>query len=968
MEKVKTKILKLKEEFERIGKKENKKDFNLKNINLRPYQEDGIKWLIERYGLSIGCILADDMGLGKTAQTIGLIVHALKDKPKGKILILSPLSVIHNWQQEIERFTENIDYLLYVGAKEERAVLNKRVLKQKFEIMLTTYELCLKDEELLSAINWSVLVVDEGHRLKNSNTQLFKSLEEFNIEQRVLLTGTPIQNNLQELYSLLSFIQPNLFKLRYGEEFCERYKTSDEKLLNELTQLLQPFVLRRIKSQVNINLPTRYECILYHNLTKLQKQLYKSILTKNLDVFTGANKKVRLVSVLMNLRKIALHPYLMPNIEPEPFELGDHLFNTSGKFSLLDKLLDYLFNNKHKVLLFSQFTCVLDIVQDYLSYKNYNYERIDGSVRGEERNIAIKNFNAKQDVFIFLLSTRAGGVGLNLVSADTCIFMDNDFNPHNDLQAAARIHRIGQQKPTMIIRLICKSTVEEIIYKRAEVKLKLANDIIENGQLANNLDLVKSNSSTIQNELCEILKFGLNDLFEESDENLDEEVDFNKLLAPTSNDGVWLIDEKLKEKKKLATASPEEKLEEEEEPKTIYEFEGKDYSKELFNEEDEKKLKDLIKQNKIVENDEETVIVGKRKRVVDQKEDPEELKLRLEREKIAKKQKLEEKHKNKDEALKQKWKENSYKSLKLENDENIDIRINDIIENESNEDVIDIDTKLLNYVTGDVTKLKHGNKTNKILIHCVDNSGRWGRGGLFDALVKRKSDLPDIYKEASKMDDINLGDVHFINLNENNEYLALIVAQKRDKNGYLGELSIKLVESAFKQIFLKAIELKNTTVHLPRIGHNTPNFNWYAIERLIKKYFSNLKVPTYIYYFKRQSEKKSEEENSSDSEDLPDIFKNFNFYFYNFDKSVQEGLIDFKQIKRYIVAFNGIISSVLTTDVTHIILNEDDDLDLLKNELKTNKIEKGTCVKYKWLELCLLKKKLIEIEKFIIEI
>jgi hypothetical protein len=908
------------------------------------------------------------MGLGKTIQTIGLVVHALKTNPNGKILILAPLSVINNWKDEIDRFTENIDYLLYIGSKDERESLNKRVSKKKFEILLTTYELTLKDEFLLENIEWSLLVVDEGHRLKNSNTKLFKCLSNFDIDQRILLTGTPIQNNLQELYALLCFIQPNLFKLKYIDEFCSYYKTSDEKILNDLTSLIQPFVLRRIKSQVNINLPTRFECILYHNLTKLQKQLYKAILTKNIDVFTGpTNKKVSLVSVLMNLRKISLHPYLMPNIEPEPFELGDHLASTSGKFSLLDKLLDHLFNNKHKVLLFSQFTCVLDIIQDYLTFKKYNYERIDGSVRGEERNIAIKNFNSQKEVFIFLLSTRAGGVGLNLVSADTCIFMDSDFNPHNDLQAAARIHRIGQQKPTMIIRLICKSTVEEIIYKRAEHKVKLANDIMETGQLANDLDLLKSTSSTIQNELCEILKYGLNDLFEDCDDNLNENVEFNKLLAPTSSEGIWLIDEKLEEKKNLNSKAIA--INDDEEPKTMYEFEGKDYSKDDYSsQEDDKKLKELISLHKaeVFDIRDNGVDVGeKRKRG---KTDYKESELNLEAENAAKKQKLEERKKKKIEDLKQKWKDNDYKSLKLEYEENIDEKVKSLIENESNEDVTEIDTKYLNYVNGDATKLEYAKKSNAILIHCVDNSGSWGRGGLFDALIKRNSDIPAIYKEASEMNDLNLGDVHFLKLNDENQYLALVVAQKRDKSGHLDELSIKLVESAFKEILLKAIEIKNTTIHMPRIGHNTPNFNWYAIERLVKKYFSNLKISTYIYYFKRQKQKEIIlQSSSSENDELPDIFNKLNFYFQTKDESELE---NYKQIKRHLIAYNGSISKILDDKVTHIVVDKSDELESVKNELNLNKIESKQVliVKYKWIELCVLKKKLIDTQNFILDL
>lgn len=1084
MDKIKNKIEKLKNEFksrekdnEKEFKKQYEKNFNLKNIELRSYQKDGVRWLLERNQLGIGCILADDMGLGKTAQTIGLIVNVLMNDDSKKVLIISPLSVVANWENELEKYTEGkINFLKYIGDKEERVELSRKFKKslEKIQILLTTYDLIMKDDYLFQNVDWGLLVVDEGHRLKNSNTQLYKCLNEFKIEQRVLLTGTPIQNNLNELYSLICFIQPNLFKLRYIDEFVSKYKETQDtsnnnkaaknELIDELTAILQPFVLRRVKSQVNINLPPRYECILYHDLTTLQKKLYKAILTKNLDVFTSNKKKLRLINVLMNLRKISLHPYLMPNIEPEPFELGEHIINTSGKFILLNNLLDHLYRNKHKVLLFSQFTCVLDIVQDYLTFKEYNYERLDGSIRGEERNIAVKNFNANQDVFIFLLSTKAGGVGLNLVSADTCIFMDNDFNPHNDLQAAARIHRIGQQKPIMIIRLICKSTVEEVIYKRAEYKLKLANNIIESGQLANNLDLVKSTSTTIINEICDILKYGLNNMFEKSKEDgdgddkamINEKIDFNKLLAPTSHDGHWQVSEKLKQLKKI-----DEKEEEEREaaiktsqkaineeisdgnmPKTIYEFEGKDYSKELFSDKDDEKLNELIENMKInakkQEEAEEAALIGtKRKRVeiVESNESAEERKVRLEQAKLAKKQKLEEQKQHKLEKLKEKWQLNDYESLKLPVDDDIDDKIEKLIEENDELDdteINNIDTKYLNYVTGDVTYLKFAKSNNAILINCVDDSGSWGRGGLFDALAKRSNEVPKYYKLSAEMNDIHLGDVHFIDIKNKDysrtdkpisDYLALIIAHKRDKHGRLSAINMESVELAFKLIYLKAKKL-NATIHMPRIGYNTPNFNWYGIERLIKKYFSNLRVPTYIYYFKRGSnttaniardededekmdidnENRNENKNHHNEDDndhdieeeefnqknkileenenkddklaqineiLPNLFTDVCFYFHNIKEDNNSKLIKFDQLKRHIIAYDGAIDDFLTNATTHVIIDDTSEKNLseLKNKLSKNGFDDKNIliVKYEWVETCLLRKKLIDLKKFLLK-
>ncbi len=272
-----------------------------------------------------------------------------------------------------------------IGDKESRVGLQDKVRDDPtLQVILTSYDLILRDDFLFSSIAWDLLVVDEGHRLKNADSLLYACLDSFSIRSRLLLTGTPIQNNLDELYALLSFIQPNIFKMRYKHSFIEKYSRTinDEQCLQELTHILQPFILRRMKAQVNINLPNKLEVILYHGLTGLQKKLYKAVLLKDSSVFADA-KKLRLNNILMQLRKICSHPYMMQGVEPEPFVLGDHLIETSEKFMLLDSLLDHLYTNKHKVLLFSQFKLVLDIVQDYLGFRKYSYERLDGSVRGD---------------------------------------------------------------------------------------------------------------------------------------------------------------------------------------------------------------------------------------------------------------------------------------------------------------------------------------------------------------------------------------------------------------------------------------------------------------------------------------------------------------------------------------------------------------------------------------------------------
>uniref|UniRef100_A0ACB8ETL6 Chromodomain-helicase-DNA-binding protein 1-like n=1 Tax=Sphaerodactylus townsendi TaxID=933632 RepID=A0ACB8ETL6_9SAUR len=270
--------------------------------------------------------------------------------------------------------------------------------------------LCLRDAAFLKSFNWACLVVDEAHRLKNQESLLHRVLSKFSVNFTLLLTGTPIQNSLQELYALLTFIEPDVFPETQVEEFVGRYHGIEKhsKAADELHAVLQPFLLRRAKSEVAAELPKKMEVVLHHGMSAVQRKLYKAILMKDPGAFENdTGKKMKLQNILIQLRKCVAHPYLFDGVEPEPFAIGDHLIDVSGKLSLLDKLLSFLHTGGHRVLLFSQMTRMLDILQDYLDYRGYSYERLDGSVRGEERHLAIKNFGT-QPIFVFLLSTRAG--------------------------------------------------------------------------------------------------------------------------------------------------------------------------------------------------------------------------------------------------------------------------------------------------------------------------------------------------------------------------------------------------------------------------------------------------------------------------------------------------------------------------------------------------------------------------------
>ncbi|ROL44491.1 Chromodomain-helicase-DNA-binding protein 1-like [Anabarilius grahami] len=768
-------------------------------IHLRSYQVDGVRWLSQCMKNQQGCILGDEMGLGKTCQTISLLAYARGClKMNGPFLVLCPLSVLENWRQELERFCPSLSVLCYAGDKERRAELQEELKNVKnFHVLLTTYEMCLKDARFLKSWKWKILVVDEAHRLKNQESLLHQTLKEFTVGFRVLLTGTPIQNNLQEVYSLLTFIQPSLFLPEDVEDFVSAYADvqSEPALADELHRVLQPFLLRRVKAEVAAELPKKTELVVYHGLSALQKRYYKAILMRDLGV------------------------------EPEPFEMGEHLVEASGKLSLLDTMLTYLQEGGHRVLLFSQMTRMLDILQDYLEYRGYSYERLDGSVRGEERNLAIKNFSTK-DVFIFLLSTKAGGVGMNLTAADTVIFVDSDFNPQNDLQAAARVHRIGQTKPVKVIRLLGRDTVEEIIYSRAVSKLRLTDTVIEEGRFSL-LDQAQSAASGLQ--LSEILKFGVDKLLS-SEESSIQDVDL-RLILGQSRDGRWLTDE---EHVKLNESDKEED-EDMEGQNHMYYFEGKDYSKDP-SAEDEKTF-ELLFEKQLADLED----AGKEGRALRNKAGVTYL-----NEKIWGQMAW--------------WDSCGYRSLCLPNfdseGEDMEPDEDDDVSWSSN----DSDQTAILYVLGDVTR-PQADREDAIIVHCVDDSGHWGRGGLFTALELRSDEPRKQYELAGDMNgnkpflfaetDLELGNVLLFPIDDKQsrlsgrDYLALIVAQQRDKANKLSGIRLTALDEGLKKIYRDAKQ-KKASVHLPRIGHSTKGFNWYGTERLIHKHLATKGISTSI--------------------------------------------------------------------------------------------------------------------------
>lgn len=541
---------------------------------MRDYQIEGFEWLKTLFENGVNGILADEMGLGKTIQCIALIAYLIEMGISGPFYVCAPLSTIPNWYAEFKRFTPKIPILMYHGDKNERKELRKEIFEKVnvngsycYPVVITSYAIALNDTKYLTHIEWKMLIVDEAHRIKNFQCKLIQSLKLYNAVHRLLLTGTPLQNNLSELWTLLNFILPEIFDdLQIFQSWFDINRLTqigvtkeimaqeqEKQIVSIMHQILTPFLLRRTKSDVELGIPPKKIVLVNAPMTELQKKYYIGVLNNTIKDFIYEERReeipkkakrrktelsenvnglknivgkrgiatskeegrvlseinLKLTNPIMILRKICCHPYLVSyplDSVTKEYLIDENLVTNSGKLLILDVLLPELKKRGHKILLFSQFTSMLAILEDYCNLRGYKFSNLQGSMKLSEREEEMKTFREDKSTFIFLISTRAGGLGLNLTAADTVILYDSDWNPQNDLQAQDRCHRIGQEKSVVVYRLIIQNTIDERIFDFATAKRKLEKVIIQKGRFKSTDRLSSLQSAITKEELLDLLE------------------------------------------------------------------------------------------------------------------------------------------------------------------------------------------------------------------------------------------------------------------------------------------------------------------------------------------------------------------------------------------------------------------------------------------------------------------------------
>ncbi|XP_071411964.1 SWI/SNF-related matrix-associated actin-dependent regulator of chromatin subfamily A containing DEAD/H box 1 isoform X2 [Pithys albifrons albifrons] len=507
------------------------------SLKLKPYQKIGLNWLALLYKHRLNGILADEMGLGKTIQAIAFLAYLYQEGNRGPHLIVVPASTLDNWIREVHLWCPELNVLFYYGSQEERKHLRVDIINKvvDFNVIVTTYNAAISSSEdrgLFRKLKLNYAIFDEGHMLKNMSSVRYQHLMTINAKNRLLLTGTPVQNNLLELMSLLNFVMPHMFSSSTSEirrmfsskTSAEEQSIYEKERIAHAKQIIKPFILRRVKDEVLKQLPPKKDLVELCAMSEKQEQLYLALLNKLTKTFNSNEKNSDMGNVMMQLRKMANHPLLhrqnyttdklrtmsmlmlkepthcdanpdlifedmtvMTDFELHllckqyshisDFKLDMDQILDSGKFRALERILSDLKEKGDRVVLFSQFTMMLDILEVFLKHGQHRYIRLDGKTQISDRIHLIDQFNTEMDIFVFLLSTKAGGLGINLTSANVVILHDIDCNPYNDKQAEDRCHRVGQTREVKVIKLICKGTIEESMLKISQQKLKLEQDM-----------------------------------------------------------------------------------------------------------------------------------------------------------------------------------------------------------------------------------------------------------------------------------------------------------------------------------------------------------------------------------------------------------------------------------------------------------------------------------------------------------
>ena len=867
----------------------------LTGATMRDYQIDGLRWAAALDACSLGGILGDEMGLGKTLQAIALLAHHREAAdPAGgvRFLVLAPLSTLSNWQHQLSEFCPSACVMLYAGDAEARAACRERIaapqLAGGFDVVLASYEVLMIDAPALTGVAWRAVVIDEAHRLKNRTAVLYRCLlDELRLgdSPRLLLTGTPLQNNADELFSLMHFVAPTVY------DSAELFVSELRRDAAAARPLWSPLLLRRLKAD-HVHLPPKVEAVLYVPLIPLQRHWYRAVLERNCSALGVASART-LTNVLAALRKCCNHPYLFDGAEPEPFVEGEHLVQASAKLILLDRLLHRLRARGDRVLLFCTSTTMLDVLQDYLSLRRWAYERLDGSARAEERWQSVASFQGKDArgssalPFVFLLSTRAGGLGLNLTAANTVIFYDEDFNPQVDRQAVDRAHRIGQTRRVLVLRLLCRGTVEEVVHRRAQAKLRFSDDVMEEDSSA-------AAAAPPPSLAKQAIAFGLADLLGwgggggggggggsatgtgaamamPTDEELERLLDGGSVGEASSS-------------AQVSASAPTDAGAADKGDDSIYSFDGKNFAPDKAaarREADSAALAALVagKASGTAAGASNAGAPGdgggrgKRRREMSEEEAAAEAAEAARAQEEAKRRKAE----RAEERKLERWRKAGYTSLALaaevgataagssgmaaaaaaedDGETDVDTDADEDADDEAGQRAVGGDDSL-RFVVGDAAAARGGGDGggSRIVLCWVDDRGRWPGRGFFGAVTSQLGDGPRLaYEAAHAHGDLKLGDAHLLDCSASSPgmLLCLIVVLARDKaapHGTPPTLSMEALGASLSKVACAAAA-RGSSVHTPRLP--AASGAWYGAERLLRKHLPR-RAQTFVYYFARK--------------------------------------------------------------------------------------------------------------------